>query len=317
MQIIYVKGDFLNTIFPELTNCENAEIISVLENYYSYGSFKPRVTIENDLVNVEIDETTIAKHEADYRRAIMLCEKGNYTEAKPLLTKLISENPTNSEYYRILGQILSDEGDQNEAINYLIDALRWNPKNGWALLMTGNIFSKFKNDIPTAMKYYDQALIANPNDYITMNNIGANLMQLGKIEESKKYFWDAMKINNSYPNTHFALGRIAEIENDLHSAFYSTVQAIKFNKVNDVLFQNSVGQAFELAKKIISTDEGKKIFRGYRRKLELEGKKEIDIIIDNEIPTAAKFEFAEKYNLHLDTYKKDANDRLYFVYTKL
>lgn len=28
-------------------------------------------------------------------------------------------------------------------------------------------------------------------------------------------------------------------------------------------------------------------------------------------------EFAEKYNLHLDTYKKDANDRLYFVYTKL
>ena len=28
-------------------------------------------------------------------------------------------------------------------------------------------------------------------------------------------------------------------------------------------------------------------------------------------------EFAEKYNLYLDTFKKDANDRLYFVYTKL
>ena len=28
-------------------------------------------------------------------------------------------------------------------------------------------------------------------------------------------------------------------------------------------------------------------------------------------------EFAEKYNLNLDTFKKDANDRLYFVYTKL
>jgi len=27
-------------------------------------------------------------------------------------------------------------------------------------------------------------------------------------------------------------------------------------------------------------------------------------------------EFAETYNLHLDTYKKDTNDRLYFVYTK-
>ena len=28
-------------------------------------------------------------------------------------------------------------------------------------------------------------------------------------------------------------------------------------------------------------------------------------------------EFAERYDLHLDTFKKDANDRLYFVYTKL
>ena len=28
-------------------------------------------------------------------------------------------------------------------------------------------------------------------------------------------------------------------------------------------------------------------------------------------------EFAEKYNLKLDTFKKDANDRLYFAYTKL
>jgi len=28
-------------------------------------------------------------------------------------------------------------------------------------------------------------------------------------------------------------------------------------------------------------------------------------------------EFAEKYNLHLDTFKQDANNRLYFVYTKL
>lgn len=28
-------------------------------------------------------------------------------------------------------------------------------------------------------------------------------------------------------------------------------------------------------------------------------------------------EFAEQYNLHLDTFKRDANERLYFVYTKL
>ena len=204
-----------------------------------------------------------------------------------------------------MGQILSDEGDQEEAINCLIDALRWDSKNGWALLMMGNIFAKFKNDVPTAMKYYDQALIANPNDNITINNIGANLMQQGKLEEAKKYFWEAIKINEQYPNTHFALGMIAEMENDLHSSFYSTIQAIKLNKNKDVLYQNSVRQAFDISKKIIETDEGKKIFRKFRHKLEFEGGKEIDIVADTEIPTAAKIEFAENYDRpkHIVKYK--------------
>jgi tetratricopeptide (TPR) repeat protein len=254
------------------------------------------VTIEDGWVKIDIDTTAILSQEAEYIKVVSLCEKGKYKDAKPLLETLIKRNPTHSEYHRIMGQILSDEGDQEEAINYLIDALRWDSKNNYALLMMGNIFAKFKNDIPTAMMYYDQALIVNPEDYITMNNIGANLMQQGKLEEAKKYFWEAVKIDDQYPNTHFALGMIAEMESDWQSAFYSTIQAIKLNNKKDVLYQNCVTLALEISKKIIVTDIGKKIFREYRYKLEFEGDKKIDIFKDDEIPTAAKFEFAENYN---------------------
>ncbi|MCG9880530.1 MAG: hypothetical protein MH472_08025 [Bacteroidia bacterium] len=209
---------------------------------------------------------------------------------------------------------MSEEGDQEEAINCLIDALRWDSKNGWALLMLGNIFSKFKNDIPTAMKYYDQALIANPNDYITINNIGANLLQEGKLEEAKKYFWEALSINDKYPNTHYAIGLISKMEGDLPSAFYSTIRAIKLNTNRDVLYQNSVRNAFEIAKDLISSDSGKKIYREFRHKLEFEGDKKIDIIQDEEIPTAAKFEFAENYDreVHIVRFKPSypANEHL-------
>ena len=306
MQIIHKIDDFLFTIFPKLKlGGGNSVIISELENYYTYGPFKPKVTVDNEWVTIQIDTPTILSQETDYKKTVALCEKGRYAEAKPILKNLIQKNPTNSEYHRIMGQILSDEGDQEEAINCLIDSLRWDSKNGWALLMMGNIFAKFKNDIPTAMKYYDQALIANPNDNIAINNIGANLMQQGKLEEAKKYFWEAIKINDQYPNTHFALGMIAEIEKDLHSSFFSTIQAIKFNRNKDVLYQNSLRQAFEISKKIVETGEGKKIFREYRHKLEFEGGKEIDIIEDAEIPTAAKIEFAENYDRtkHIVKYK--------------
>jgi len=305
MQIIHKIDDFLFTIFPELMGGGNDLIISTLENYYTYGPYKPKVNIDNGWVKIEIDTPTIISQEADYKKTVALCEKGKYSEAKPILKKLIEKNPTNSEYHRIMGQILSDEGDQEEAINCLIDALRWDSKNGWALLMMGNIFAKFKNDVPTAMKYYDQALIANPKDNITINNIGANLMQQGNLEEAKKYFYEALKINDQYANTHFALGMIAEMEADLQSAFYSTIQAIKLNKSKDVLNQNSVRQAFEISKKIIATDTGKKIFREYRHKLEFDGDRKIEIVQDEEIPTAAKFEFAENYDreTHIVKYK--------------
>jgi Tfp pilus assembly protein PilF len=305
MIIIHKIDNFLLEIFPELIGGGKSLIINTLENYYTFASIKPKVSINDDFVKIEIDTSSILAQEIDFQKVVSFCEKGKYSEAKPILKKLIEKNPTNSEYHRIMGQILSDEGDQEEAINCLIDALRWDSKNGWALLMMGNIFAKFKDDVPTAMKYYDQALIANPHDNITINNIGANLMQQGKLEEAKKYFYEALKINDKYANTHFALGIIAEMEADLQSAFYSTIQAIKLNKSNDVLHQNSVRQAFEISKKIIATDTGKKIFREYRHKLEFDGDRKIDIVQDEEIPTAAKFEFAENYNreTHIVKYK--------------
>jgi tetratricopeptide (TPR) repeat protein len=308
MKIIHKIDDFLFTLFPNLSKQMGGGknfIINELEEFYSFGPHKPNVKIDGDYVIIEIDSQKILSQESDYRKIITLCERRSFDEAKPLLNKLIEMNPTNSEYHRIMGQILSEEGDQEEAINYLIDALRWDSKNGYALMMMGNIFAKFKGDIPTAMKYYDQALIANPEDNITVNNIGANLLQQGKLDEAKKYFWEAIKINDSYPNTHYALGIIAEMESDLHSAFYSIIKAIKTNKNKDVLYNNSINQAIEIAKKIIVSDDGKRIFRKFRHKLEIDGEKKIDIIQDEEIPTAAKFEFAENYerDVHIVRFK--------------
>jgi Flp pilus assembly protein TadD len=195
-----------------------------------------------------------------------------------------------------MGQILSDEGDVEEAINSLIDALRWDPRNSFALLMMGNILARSKDDVPTAMKYYNKSLEIDPNDNIAINNIGANLMQVVKTGEAKKYFEKALEINPDYPNTYFALSMVAEMAGDLDSAFRHAITAIKKNSRKDGLFQNSVSQAFSCAKKIIETGAGKEIVRKYIQKLEKEGGKKIIALEDEDIPTAAKIEFAENYN---------------------
>ena len=295
MQIIYKKEDFLYTLFPELTNGDEDLIKSTLSAYYSYGDYKPTVKIENEFIIIELDTTAILSHESDFNRVIAFCERGNYTDAKPLLTKIIAQNPTNSEYHRIMGQILSDEGDQEEAINCLIDALRWDSKNPWALIMMGNIFAKFKKDIPVAMKYYDLAVLAKPEDHTAIYNIGALLMKQGNTEEAKKYLLESLKINPAYPNTHYVQALIAEKENDLYAAFDSAIDALKYNKNKDSLYENSVRLAFDMAKRILPTEEGKKTYQAYRQKLESAGGTVIDIFEDTDIRTAAKIEFAETY----------------------
>lgn len=114
--------------------------------------------------------------------------RGQFGQAKKDVQILINEAPQVSEYHRILGQILFEEGDQEGAINALIDALRWNPKNEFALLMMGNIFARHRDDLETALKYYEEVLKIKPNDHLALNNIGANLMQYGKNKQAQAYF---------------------------------------------------------------------------------------------------------------------------------
>lgn len=210
MHIAHRIDEFLYELFPDVKPGDNEALKQAVVVFYTYESVKPLVKISDDWVEIEIDTPFISSIRSKFKSVVSLCEAGKYEEAKPILGKLIEQNPTNSEYYRILGQIHSDQGKQEEAINCLIDALRWDPNNGSALLLMGNIFSRFKEDIPTAMKYYDQALISNPTDYITLNNIGANLMQQDQIEEAKRYFQKALEIEKKYPNTLLALSLLAE-----------------------------------------------------------------------------------------------------------
>jgi tetratricopeptide (TPR) repeat protein len=294
MKIIHKIDDFLYTIFPDIK--DNRHIIEVLEEYYTFGPYKPNVVIDNGFVIIDIDIISISSQENDFIKVISFCESSKFSEAKPILIKLIEQNPTNSEYHRILGQILSDEGDSEDAINCLIDALRWDSKNAYALIMMGNIFAKHRNDIDTAMKYYDQALIAKPNDNITINNIGANLLHQNKFEEAKKYFYKALSIDPKYPNTHYALALIVDEEGDLNSSFYSFIQTAKYSKKNDFFYKKGVEGACQIANKIFQENNGKNIFRKYRAILEEKGGVEIDIVKDESIPTAAKIEFAENHN---------------------
>lgn len=307
MTIIHPIDDFLYELFPK-TKASGAHADALKEEmikYYTFGPYTPIVTIKENNIEVTLDLELIDMQQKEYHAVVALAEKANYEAAKQKLLPLIEKAPHVSEYHRVLGQIYSEQGKQEEAVNSLIDALRWDPKNGWALLMMGNIFARHHKDIETALTYYRQAAKTNPQDHITLTNIGAMLMQAGNRKEAIDYFLQAKDIDPDYPNTYYALAMAEESEGHLLGAFGYAINAIKKQKSKDQFYAQCVEYAIVLAGKLVAQGDGRSIVSRYTRQLEEHTGKRIDTVEDEMIATAAKIEFAENYSRdrHIIRYK--------------
>jgi len=304
MKIIHVLDTFLYELFNVEYN-DKESLKNKIRDYYSGSGIVPIVEEKENLLIVSINFGNLSVDTSQISYLISLCEQRNYDKAYPLAVELSKRTPPNSEIFRIKGQLESDMGNPDEAVNSLIDALRWDPKNVYALIMMGNIFARDKNDIDTAMKYYQQASSLDPDDNISLNNIGGNLMQMGKLKEAKEFFLKAEKLISDYPNTKFGLAYVSFSEGKTKEAFEFILQALKLNKTRDGLFGQSIDLAKAIAQKVDTSDAAVQAVKTYAKKLEhLTGKK-IQIHEDPEIPTAAKVELAENHNrdFHLVKYK--------------
>ena len=77
------------------------------------------------------------------------------------------------------------------------------------------------------------------------------MIQLGRVMEAERYFESAFKINDSYPNTLYALAMIQDLKGDYHKAFLLAIQSLKKSKTNDLIHNNAVNLATEISHKII------------------------------------------------------------------
>ncbi|UAM97942.1 tetratricopeptide repeat protein [Polaribacter litorisediminis] len=292
MKITFTLNTFLYTLFPvEKNNVE--QLKSYLKQYYTLGPFEPKIEITDKVITITVNTSKYLEDKNTYQQLVNLCENGSFHKAKPLAEQLIQKSPNVSEYHRILGQILSEQGDQEEAINCLIDALRWNPSNKFALLMMGNIFAKFKKDNNTANIYYNQVLVNNPNDHITLVNIGVTMFQQGQQKEALKYLNKAIEAQPDYPNTYMALTKIAETNQDWQTAITNAIKTLKRCLKKDVIYQNALHALTESCNNFIEENNGASIINNYKVQLETTGNKNINIVENNTIENPAKIEIAE------------------------
>lgn len=228
--------------------------------------------------------------------ALDLCNKKQFDEALPILEDIVKDEPQNSEAWRTLAQVHWFHcHEPNKAYDELIEALRCEPKNIWALVLMGNLLSKEMNDIEHAKQYYDKVLEYHPDNAIAINNIGATYMERDDYEGALPYMEKALTIDDSYANSYYGLAlcyyklcRFEEAFDVCHKGALKSSDRPENPAVREELIKLYLTVAKEYADKTNYLN----VWKGIKDELEAVDHVNIRIAEDSSLNVHAKLEYA-------------------------
>lgn len=228
--------------------------------------------------------------------ALDLCNKNKFNEALPVLEEITKTDPQNSEAWRVLAQIhWNHSQDPDKAYDELIEALRCDPKNIWALILMGNLLTKEKNDVEHAKQYYDKVLEYYPDNAIAINNIGATFMERKDYEGALPYMEKALSLDDSYANSYYGLalcyyklGKLKEAFEICHKGAIKSSDRPENPAVREELLKLFLAVARDYAK----TQNYINVWKAIKDELEAVDHIKILIKEDKELMVNARFEYA-------------------------
>ena len=200
----------------DLTALPINEAIELIKQSYGFLSTAIDVKIENGIAIINLPEEKSKRIDEAvelFKRGNKKAQRGDYKSAIQLFKRTLEILPAHTDARRNLAMAYLESGNQDEALNHLIDVLRLNPKDVWGLLLLGNIYSKYKNDFDSAEPFYKKAYEINPHDPYLLNNYAALKIDKGEIEESERMFRESIEADPRYPNSSFGLALLCKNQN--------------------------------------------------------------------------------------------------------
>ncbi len=230
------------------------------------------------------------------QHALDLCNQHKFDEALPIVEEVTRTDPKNSEAWRTLAQIhWSHMHNPDKAYDELIESLRCNPKNIWALVLMGNLLTREMKDVEHAKEYYDKVLEYYPDNAIALNNIGATYMENNHFKEALPYLEKALSIDDSYANSYYGLaycyyklGRTEDAFNTCHKGALKSVDRPENPAVREELIKLFLTVAKDYADKTNYLN----VWKGIKDELEAVDHLNIRITEDRSLKVHAKLEYA-------------------------
>ena len=228
--------------------------------------------------------------------ALDLCNKKKFDEALPILEEITKNDPQKSEAWRTLAQLhWLHQHNVDKAYDELIEALKCDPKNLWALILMGNLLTREKNDVEHAKKYYDKVLEYHPDNAIAINNIGATFMERKDYEGSLPYLEKALKLDDTYVNSYYGLAlcyyKLGQLEQSFTTCHQGAIKSVD-RPENPAVREELLKLYLTVAKALSGKTNYINIWKGIKDELEVVDHVNIRFEETKTLQVLAKLEYA-------------------------
>lgn len=261
--------------------------------------YSAEVTIDGDYVKVKVDQKDLEQSQQEFNEITALCEKRQFKEAHSRLELFLKKHSRHSEGYRILAQMEMEAGNIDKAIDIDIEALRCNPKNIWALILMGNLYSKYKDNYEIGRTYYDSVLKYSPDNFIAINNVAALMMENEDYESAIPLFEKSLEGDKKYANAYYGLAVCYYNQRENQKAFDT---ALKGCLLADIRSENPqvMDELHKImlasAHAVVESTNYMNVVLGIKDEIEMKYNQKIEIVKDDTLDLSAKLEYGPTHH---------------------
>lgn len=261
--------------------------------------YSAEVTIDGDFVKVKVDQKDLEQSQQEFNDITALCEKRQFKEAHSRLELFLKKHSRHSEGYRILAQMEMEAGNIDKAIDIDIEALRCNPKNIWALILMGNLYSKYKDNYEIGRTYYDSVLKYSPDNFIAINNVAALMMENEDYESAIPLFEKSLEGDKKYANAYYGLAVCYYNQRENQKAFDT---ALKGCLLADIRSENPqvMDELHKImlasAHAVVESTNYMNVVLGIKDEIEMKYNQKIEIEEDDTLDLSAKLEYGPTHH---------------------
>ncbi len=281
------------------------EAKELIKNAFSFmlKSFDVEIRQDTAYITIHCTPENLRNAKRLYDRGSEYAQAGNYKKAISILEKAAEEAPAQVDIRRDLAMAYLESGNKERAKQYLLYALRIDPRDAWSYMLLGNIYAKHENSFTAAEQLYKKAYELNPDDPYLLTNLGAMSVESNKNKIAQDYFTRAIEIDSSYPNAYYGLALLYTKSDRLEDAVRTLEELFAKPRSDDSRLWPVYAQAralyLDVNKKIVEHSYAALMntLETRKQRIEQESGVHIEVVEDNSLKSIfAVAESARRHN---------------------